>query len=115
MVKLITWERNNSQFHPNVSAVSFKVWLKVAAAKNVRFIIERQCSNIAALNSVSEVERVKHNRLGESDRQDRLHQNRCGCARIASDCRRRAQPCQADADAAAQRRKTNVNVSDVSS
>src|SRR4051794_4974896 len=56
-----------------------------------------------------EEQRVEHDRLGERDRQDRLHHDLGGGVGIASDRRRGAEADQSDADRRAQGGQADVH------
>ena len=57
----------------------------------------------------NEEQSVKHDRFRESDRENRLHQDRGRRARVAADRGRRAHADQAHADRRAKAREANVN------
>jgi hypothetical protein len=60
---------------------------------------------------VNKVERVEHNRFRQSDRENRVHEDRRESARVATDRRGHAKAGKTDADPNAHGGKTDVNAS----
>src|SRR5207244_12133038 len=83
MQKLMTCDRNNFQFHPNVSAVSSKMSVTPPLlAAIIRFI--NQVSGATSIaprgKLMNEIQRVEHDRLGQRAGQTALHQHLLGRA-----------------------------------
>ena len=60
---------------------------------------------------MNEIERVEHDRLGERDSENSVHEHLCERTRIATDRAGHAQAGQADSDSDAHRGKADVNAS----
>src|SRR6266404_9434218 len=116
MQKLTTCEMNKCQSQPKVSAVSRSMSpMPPAAAAAIVIIKYNSCAQVIAPVRESKwlvrqkVERVEHDRLGERDRENAVHEHLSERAGIAADGRCHSETGQTDADANAHRGEADVN------
>src|ERR1700738_608684 len=110
-MKLITWERKIFQSKPKVSAVSLTMSPMVPAARMKFISLGKKADAFRRGRLLNQEQGVEHDRLRERDGQNRLHQDRCGCAGIAADGGRRAHADKSDADGRAKCCETHVKAS----
>src|SRR5215469_14869119 len=114
MQKLMICDKNNFQFQPKVSAVSRKMSVTPPLlAATIRFInqVSGATSIASPLKLVNEIKRVEHDRLGQRDGQNSVHEHLCERAGIATDGAGHSQAGQPDSDSDAHRGKPDVNAS----